>query len=160
LMPDSWSVGLWTFSVRPSPQNDWSQLVPLGAVANNRSALLDAAHSLPTLTNGDTGLYKTALAAYQSVTGHYAANKVNSVVLMTDGANTDTNGVDLPGLIAALKAARDPNRPVSITGIALGKDADVGALRQISDATGGRTYVVRSAKDIRTAFVRVTLRGA
>lgn len=160
LMPDSWAVGMWTFSVKPPPANDWTQLVPLASVGGNRGALLNAARSLPSLSDGDTGLYKTALAAYQSVTSHYAANKVNSVVLMTDGANTDTNGIDLPTLIAQLKAAYNPQRPVSITGIALGKDADVGALRQISTATHGHTYVVRKAKDIRTVFVQVTLRGA
>lgn len=160
LMPDAWSVGLWTFSVNPPPANDWTQLVPLGAVKSNRSALLDAARSLPDRTNGDTGLYQTALAAFQAVSSHYAANKVNSVVLMTDGANTDVNGIDLSALIATLKATYNPKRPVSITSIALGKDADVSALKQISAATGGHTYVVRRASDIRTVFVQVTLGGA
>jgi Ca-activated chloride channel homolog len=160
LMPDAWSVGLWTFSVNPPPANDWTERVPLAAVKSNRDALRDAANALPSQTTGDTGLYKTALAAFQSVSSHYAPDKVNSVVLMTDGANTDVNGIDLPTLVATLKASYDPKRPVNITTIALGADADVNALHQISAATGGRTYVVRKAEDIRTVFVQVALRSS
>jgi len=159
LMPDTWSVGLWTFSLKPPPANDWTELVPLGSVQTQRAALLTAAGSMPARASGDTGLYSTALAAFQTVTAQYAANKTNSVVLLTDGANVDPDDSNLPTLLAKLKAARDPRRPVSIITIALGKDADVHALQQISAATGGRTFVVRQAGDIRAIFVRIALRS-
>jgi Mg-chelatase subunit ChlD len=158
LMPDAWAAGLWIFSLRPAPANDWTELVPLGPVGSNRSSLLSAARSMPSRAVGDTALYSTALAAFTSVSNHYQADKVNSVILMTDGANTDPADSSLPALIAALKQAYDPKRPVNINTIALGADADVNALQQISAATGGRTYVVRNAQDIRNVFVRVALR--
>lgn len=160
LMPDVWGAGLWIFSLKPAPANDWTQLVPLGSVRNNRSALLSAARSMPSRAVGDTALYSTALASFKEVSRHYQADKVNSVILMTDGANTDPADNSLPALITALKAQFDPKRPVNINTIALGADADVRALQQISAATGGRTYVVRQAQDIRNVFVRVALRSS
>jgi Ca-activated chloride channel family protein len=160
LMPDAWGAGLWIFSLKPAPANDWTQLVPLGSVRNNRSALLSAARSMPSRAAGDTALYSTALASFKEVSRHYQADKVNSVILMTDGANTDPADNSLPALITALKAQFDPKRPVNINTIALGADADVRALQQISAATGGRTYVVRQAQDIRNVFVRVALRSS
>ncbi|MEP7179166.1 MAG: VWA domain-containing protein [Pseudonocardiales bacterium] len=160
LMPDTWAAGLWIFSLRPEPANDWTELVPLGTVRTNRDTLLSAARSMPDRAVGDTALYSTALAAFNSVSSHYQADKVNSVILMTDGANTDPADSSLPALIAALKQRFNPKRPVNIDTIALGADADVNALQQISVATGGRTYVVRKAQDIRTVFVRVALRSS
>jgi Ca-activated chloride channel family protein len=157
LMPDAWAAGLWIFSLKPAPANDWTELVPLGSLRSNRSALLSAARDMPSRAVGDTALYSTALAAFTSVGSHYEPDKVNSVLLMTDGANTDPDDSSLPALIAALKQRFDPKRPVNIDTIALGADADVSALKQISAATGGHTYVVRSAQDIRTVFVRVAL---
>lgn len=160
LMPDAWSAGLWVFSLKPAPATDWTPLVPIGPVSANRSALLQAARSMPSLAVGDTALYETAKAAFKQVTRQYKAGKVNSVILMTDGANTDPDDSSLPALIATLKREFDPKRPVNINTIALGADADVSALRQISAATGGKTYVVRNAQDIRSVFVRVALRGS
>jgi Ca-activated chloride channel homolog len=157
LIPGNWSFGLWTFSEKPAPANDWTQLVPLGPVNSNRKAILDAARSLPSSVGGNTGLYSTALAAYKNVTAHYAPNKVNSVLLMTDGANVDPTNNSLPALISQLKALYNPHRPVRITTIAFGKDADVQALKQISGATGGHSYVAREPGDLSTVFAQVAL---
>lgn len=158
LVPDTWSVGLWTFSSKRPPADDWTSLVPLGPVKTQRAALVTSARDLPNLVGGDTGLYATALAAFREVTAHYAPNMVDSVVLMTDGSNVDPGGISLPALLAALKQGFHPDKPVSITTIALGADADVAALRQISAATTGTTYVVRNPQDIRTVLLQTVLR--
>ncbi|MDQ2750169.1 MAG: VWA domain-containing protein [Actinomycetota bacterium] len=160
LMPDVWSAGLWIFSRKPAPGTDWTQLVPLGPLQSNRTALLTGARSMPGRAGGDTALYATALNAFKTVSAQYKANKVNSVILMTDGANVDPDDLNLPALITALKARFDPKRPVNINTIALGADADVSALQQISAATAGRTYVVRKPQDIRSVFVRVALHSS
>lgn len=159
LMPDAWSAGLWTFSLRPAPANDWTELVHLGPVQANRAALLSAARSMPNQVGGNTGLYSTALSAFLSVTSRYAKGKFNSVLLLTDGANVDPDDITLPTLIAKLKTLADPRRPVSFTTIALGKNADVAALRKISAATHGHSYIVRQAQDINTVFAQIALQG-
>jgi Ca-activated chloride channel homolog len=160
LMPGNWSFGLWSFSEQPAPAHDWTQLVPLGTVDANRGAILNAVRKLPAHVGGNTGLYSTALAAFGSLTEHYAPKKVNTVLLMTDGANVDPTNNSLSALISTLKTAYNPRRPVHITTIAFGKDADVQALKQISAATGGHSYVARKPQDINTIFAEVALQSA
>ena len=159
LLPGNWSFGLWTFSQKSPPATDWTQLVPLAQVNSNRAAILNAVRGLPGDVGGNTGLYTTALAAFQNVSSHYAPNKVNSVLLMTDGANVDPSNNSLSTLISKLKANFDPKRPVRITTIAFGKDADVNALKQISAATGGHSYVARKPSDLNTVFAEVALQS-
>ncbi|MGH8962536.1 MAG: VWA domain-containing protein [Jatrophihabitantaceae bacterium] len=157
-VPDGWSAGLWSFSRQASPADDWTELVPVGPVSSDRADLLDAARSLPTRVGGDTGLYDTALAAFERARDNYRSGRVNSVVLLTDGANLDPGGISLSSLLGTLKAEYSSTSPVHIVTIALGKDADAASLRQISAATGSVTHVVRDPTDVRTVLLRSVLR--
>jgi hypothetical protein len=148
LVPDNWTMGLWTFSLHPPPATDWTELVPLGPVKTQRATLTGAAATLPSRVGGDTGLYDTALAAFQDVSAHYDPASVNVVALLTDGADVDPDSVGLPALLSRLKAGYNPSKPVHIVTIGFGADADAGALQQISDATHGQSYLVKDPKDI------------
>ncbi len=78
---------------------------------------------------------------------------VNSVVLLTDGANTDTSGIHLAALLSRLRSETSASRPLPIITIAIGPDADVETLQRISAATKGRSYTVANPADIRSAFL-------
>jgi Ca-activated chloride channel family protein len=149
LVPDDWTVGLWAFSTRLPPAPDWTALAPLGELDGRRPALVAQARALPSLIGGNTGLYDTALGAFQDVSQRYDPHDVNVVALLTDGANVDPNGIDLATLLARLKAEYNPAQPVKIVTIGFGQDADASALKQISDATHGQAYVVKNPDDIR-----------
>jgi Ca-activated chloride channel homolog len=148
LVPDDWTMGLWTFSLHPPPATDWTELVPLGPVKTQHAALTGAAASLPTRAGGNTGLYDTALAAFQDVSAHYDPASVNVVALLTDGADLDPDSVGMAALLSRLKAGYNPSKPVHIVTIGFGADADANALKQISDATHGQSYLVKDPKDI------------
>ncbi|MBY8853597.1 VWA domain-containing protein, partial [Saccharothrix sp. MB29] len=96
-----------------------------------------------------TSLNETALAAFRHVQRDYDPSKINSVTLITDGSNDDISSIDLPALISTLKAEVDPARPVPMIMVGLGEDADMDALRQIADATGGKAYQAMEPQDIR-----------
>ncbi len=163
--PDTSSLGLWGFSVDRTPTADWSQLVSLGPLGSRvgaktrRQALTAASASLPSLTGGDTGLYQTTLAGFEAVRTGYDPSQVNSVVLLTDGANTDTSGIDLPTLLSRLRSESNSSRPLPIITIAVGDDADVNTLKKISAATGGKTYPVSEPGDIRDALLDAIIRA-
>ncbi len=142
LLPESWRVGLWSFSTRTPPATDWTELVPLGPVSTQRTTLQAAAAALPARVRGNTGLYSTALAAFEHVRAQYQPDSVNIVTLLTDGEDVDPNGPDLPTLLDRLKQEFDPAHPVRIVTIGIGSGADQAALKAISDATGGQTYQV------------------
>ncbi len=148
LVPDDWTMGLWTFSQHPAPANDWTELVPLGAVKTQRDTLTGAVASLPARLGGNTGLYDTALAAFEDVSAHYDPASVNVVALLTDGADLDPDSVGLPALLSRLKAGYNPSKPVHIVTIGFGADADASALKQISDATHGQSYLVKDPNEI------------
>ncbi|ONI81845.1 VWA domain-containing protein [Saccharothrix sp. ALI-22-I] len=155
MLPDTSEIGLWAFSTNKKPPNDWIELVPVGplgepiAGATRRSQLQKGAGSLPALVGGGTALNDTALAAFRHMQQTYEPSKINSVTLFTDGSNDDISSIDLPGLLAALKAEVDPARPVPMIMIGLGTSADMNALRQIADATGGKAYQALEPEDIR-----------
>jgi hypothetical protein len=157
--PDTSSLGLWGFSVDRSGSRDWSELVSLGPLGGpttgglRRTRLLSAAARLPTQTGGNTGLYNTTIAAYEKVRSGWDPAFVNSVVLLTDGANTDRSGIHLAQLLARLRSETSTSRPLPIITIAVGAGADVSTLRRISAATGGQTYTVANPADIRSAFL-------
>jgi hypothetical protein len=83
----------------------------------------------------------------------YDPSEANSVVLLTDGSNTQTAGVGLATLLSTLRSDTSASAPLPIITIAVGKDADVPTLQQISAATGGSTLTVAEPQDIRDAVL-------
>jgi Ca-activated chloride channel homolog len=155
MLPDTSEIGLWAFSTNKKPPNDWIELVPIGPLgepiggAPRRVQLQKGAGNLPALVGGGTALHETALAAFRHVQQTYDPSKINSVTLITDGSNDDISSIDLPALVATLKQEVDPARPVPMIMVGLGADADMNALRQIADATGGKAYQAMEPEDIR-----------
>jgi Ca-activated chloride channel family protein len=77
---------------------------------------------------------------------------VTSVVIITDGKDEDEDTIGLDALVQSLGAEVDPDRPVKVIGIALGPDADMGALEQIAAATGGAAYSAVDENDLQTVL--------
>ena len=160
LYPDSAKIGLWAFSELLNPPADWDSLVSIGRLTSEvngvprREALIRATRSLPSLVEGGTGLYDTTLAAFRTVRANYDPARINSVVLLTDGRNQDDDiGIGLPTLLRTLRAEFDPAQPVPIITIGMGPDANMSALRRISETTGGKAYAALDPNDIETVFL-------
>ncbi|GIH12549.1 substrate-binding and VWA domain-containing protein [Rugosimonospora africana] len=139
------SVGLWGFS---GTGDGPDELVAFGSATaavdgvDRRQAMLDALGQLS--AHGGTPLYDTVYAAYQEMRSHWQPDSVNAILVITDGSNDVPGGMTLAQLLSALKSEQRSGRPVQIINIALGPEADADALRQISAATGGRTFVAEN----------------
>jgi ABC-type Fe3+ transport system substrate-binding protein len=165
LFPPDASVGLWAFSILQDPPHDYVQLVDVGPMNEEtedgtlrQEALIAATESLPSIADGGTGLYDTALAAFQEMRSSYQAGMVNSVVLLTDGRNEDDpEGIDLETLLTQLTAQFDPAAPVPIITIGMGPEADMEALQQISAATGTTAYHAEDPSDIQSVFLQAMI---
>ena len=152
------NLGTWLFSSNLNGSRDWVESVPIGPtnarLPNGKLRRQVLAEALVRLqaTNGDTGLYDTTLAAFRALKRSYAPDRINIVVLLTDGINDDpTGGITRAELLRRLKAEQGDN-PVQIITIAYGANADAESLRLISKATGGLAYVSRDPKDILRVF--------
>ena len=84
----------------------------------------------------------------------YDPDRVNAVVILTDGRNEDPNGISLEQLKANLRAASDPTKPIAITTIGIGPDVDPKALSQISKMTYSDFYAAPSPADMTTVLAR------
>lgn len=153
-------IGVWEFSTHLDGTRDYRQAVPIAPVGGKDPGGVTHLQRLQdhlahlTATNGDTGLYDTTLAAYQYVKRNYAPDRLNLVVLLTDGRNDDPNGgITLDQLLQQLRAGQKDDQKVRILSFAYGKDADVAALDQISKATGGQVFTSTNPTDIERVFV-------
>lgn len=163
-LPGHARVGLWIFSVdKGGPGRDWRVMEPVRRLdklefgRTQRYALRERAKEMPALTGGGTGLYDTALAAYEQALRDYRPHYSNAVVLMTDGENDDPGSIGLDQLVRRLEQLQDPFRPVRVVGIAIGSDADLGALAAIGAATGGTAYLAAEPDDILAVFAKAVL---
>jgi Ca-activated chloride channel homolog len=153
------NLGTWVFSTNLVGNRDWAESVPIGPTnarlpdGKIRRQVLAEALARLQATNGDTGLYDTTLAAFRAVQRSYAPQRINIVVLLTDGINDDpSGGIDRAELLRRLKAEQDKERPVRIITIAYGANADAASLKMIADATGGLAFVSRDPRDILHVF--------
>jgi Ca-activated chloride channel homolog len=153
-------VGAWEFSTNLEGGRDWRQTVSVGPISGQmpggKTRLEDLRQHLIALapTRGDTGLYDTTLAAYQYVKEHYVPDRLNLVVIMTDGRNDDPDGgISLSQLLQRLREGQRDDRKVRILTFAFGADADQTALGRISEATGGALFRSPDPTDIERVFV-------
>ncbi len=159
LYPDDTRIGLWAFSTHLTETTDYREIVPVGPLSarpggpSGRAQLARALASLQHVPGGSTGLYDTALAATRRVRAGWEAGRVNSVVLLSDGKNEDDHGIDLAQLLRSLRAESDPARPVPLITIAYGSQSPVAALRAMSAATAGATYVAKDPRQVRQVFL-------
>ncbi|WP_245159229.1 substrate-binding domain-containing protein [Blastococcus sp. TF02A_35] len=159
LFPDNSAIGLWVFARALEGDRDWVELEPIRALAadadgeTQRAKLQAELDTIPgRLSPGGTGLYDTALAAVRAARADFDPRAVSSVVLITDGQDEDSDSVGIDELVRTLEAENDPDRPVKVIGIALGPDADLGALERITAATGGGAYSAVDENDLQTVL--------
>jgi Ca-activated chloride channel family protein len=91
--------------------------------------------------DGGTALYDATARAFGDVRALRAEDRINAVVLLTDGEDTDSS-IAFDDLIEQLNGQGDSSAKVRVFTIAYGADAaGAGAqLAAIARATGGRDY--------------------
>jgi hypothetical protein len=156
-LPKTTKLGLWIFSIdKGGPGQDWRELAPIGRLDDDshRAQVATAAETLSKNVGGGTGLYDTIWAAYQKAQAQYDPDRVNAVVILTDGRNDDPNGISLEQLKANLRSASDPDKPIAITTIGIGPDVDATALTEVSKMTYSDFYSAPTPADMTTVLAR------
>jgi len=135
-------VGLRIFSTDVSDQDptDYKDLVPIGAISDDRDQIRTAIRSL--VPTQGTPLYTVTHDSYQQMAQQFDPARINAVVLLTDGRNEDDNNNDLPGLLKFLQGQNEgeSTKPVRVFPIAYGSDADEATLKRIAEATNAAEY--------------------
>ena len=137
-------VGLWIFSSNLDGALPYRQIEPIARLAQSRDALKRSINLLR--AGGGTGLYRTARASADFMRTGLDRSRINAVLLLTDGQDTD-NCCDLNPTVSALMA-RNESGAVRIFTIGYGTDADMGVLRRISGATEAVAYQATDTSSI------------
>lgn len=157
-------IGAWAFSTHLDGQGkDYKELVPVGPLSETvngvlrKQALAQQLATVQAKATGDTGLNDTLKAAYQEMMDGYQKDKINVLLVLTDGAGNDDpqGGVKNDELLEYLKAEFDPKRPVSILLIAFGPDAVKGKkeMDAIAQATAGEAFIAKNILQVRDVFL-------
>jgi ABC-type Fe3+ transport system substrate-binding protein len=165
LFPADAEIGQWVFSTHLDGQGrDWRENVSVGPLSETvngvlrKDALVKSLATTRAKATGDTGLNDTVKAAYGEMTRTYAEDKINTILILTDGAGNDDpdGGVSDSQIITYLKKTYNPKRPVSILLIAFGPDAPKGKRQMdaLAKATGGEAYIAKDILQVRDFFLQ------
>ncbi|WP_157421576.1 VWA domain-containing protein [Agromyces sp. Leaf222] len=148
-------LGVWAFSTLRNGDLDYEELAPIAPLgdAAHTQQIAGIIQSLPSRLGGATGLYDTVLAAVDRVREGYDPEKVNAVLLITDGRNEDENGIDLDTLLAQLSKGEEGKQPVPVIMIGFGPDTDLDAMKKIAKVTKGGAYSASKPEDLGIVLV-------
>lgn len=126
-------VGLTTFSDEIRP------LVPIGSMAQNGAKLRQVVAGVN--ADGGTKIYDVTAAAVQQVAKVADKSRINAVVLLTDGEDTDSSRT-ADQVVQELGGQGDSSRRVRVFTIAYSSGAAGAAdvLAKIAAASGGKSY--------------------
>ncbi|SDH39228.1 extracellular solute-binding protein [Sinosporangium album] len=158
-------IGVWEFSTDLNGAGrDYRELVSVGALAEpvngvpRKDLLARRLRAIEAKPMGDTGLNDTLAAAYARMKAGYQPDKINTILVLTDGAGNDDPGGGLSNteILQRLERGFDPDRPVNILLIAFGPDAAQGKrqMNALAKATGGEAFIVKDIRDVRGAFLK------
>ena len=121
--------------------------VPLGAPSTSRPAVSRAVQNL--FPNGNAPVYPAVSRALDDVRSLRDPDRINAVVVLSDGAGTTVGRQELLRQIAAEPVTEGTS--VRIFTVAYGGGADTEALKQIAAASGG-AFFTGSPKDIKDVY--------
>jgi Ca-activated chloride channel family protein len=157
---DDDEVGLWVFSTDlGGPEPSYVEVVPIGRIGDQIDDIR-AAIDRQFPTNG-TPLYDVVGAAHEAALAGYDPERINAVVVLTDGVNDDgipdDDADQFDALLSGLRAGSEgaSSRPVRVFTISYGGDADVITLRAIASATSAAHYDASNPATIEQVFTAV-----
>jgi Ca-activated chloride channel family protein len=150
--PDD-EVGLLAFSTEtagnPKP---YREIVAPKPIRENKELLTSAINDLS--AEGGTALYTTVRAAQQEMLENLDSDRINAVVVLTDGKNEYPADNDLDALLRDLDAD-ELERSVRVFTVAFSEAADFDTLTKIASATKATSYDARDPAVIEKVMVSV-----
>jgi Ca-activated chloride channel homolog len=125
---DQERVGLLEFNTRVT------NIVELDTLAKNRAPLTQDIDRMQ--ATGNTALLDAVDAAYNRLQQQADPNRINAIVVMTDGRENASNITTSE--LAQRISEGNQRVPVVIFCVAYGSDADFGLLQMLADASGGQ----------------------
>lgn len=152
---DEVALRIFSTDLATTEPTDYVDLVPFGPIGAQREEVASRIRSL--VPTQGTPLYTAARDAYRLLQTEYEPDRINAIVLLSDGQNEDPRNGDLQGLLTELGSANEgqSSRPVRLFPIAYGDGADMSTLRQLAEATNAAAYDASDPATIANVFTAV-----
>lgn len=151
--PDD-QVGVWAFtSGLPGPSGVHLEIAPLAPLGPNLDRVRRAIGELVPLEG--TPLYAVTRQAVTTMSASADPDRINAIVLLTDGRNEYPPDTDLDGLIRSVQVSENAAGAVRVFSIAYGQDADLETLKRISEASRAAAYDATDPTSIERIFTAV-----
>ena len=152
---DDVALRIFSTDLSTTEPTDYIDLVPFGPIAAQREEIASRIRSL--VPTQGTPLYTAVRDSYDLMQREYEPDRINAVVLLSDGQNEDPRNSDLQGLLDTLASANEgqSSRPVRLFPIAYGDGADLSTLRQLAEATNAAAYDASDPASITKVFTAV-----
>jgi Ca-activated chloride channel homolog len=157
---DQDQVGLRIFTTNVDGNGaDFTDLVPISPMGTIRESMSRTIDNLQPLEG--TPLYTVAQASLDLMKKDLDPTRINAIVLLTDGQNSDGDDADdqkqLDALIASSRKGSEGESVASVRifPIAYGSSADLGVLKRIAEATTATAYDASDPNTIEKVFTNV-----
>jgi Ca-activated chloride channel family protein len=146
-------VGLWAFSTDLGRTGQpYRELVPVGPAAQTIPKMKQDIDSL--VADGGTALYATLRDAQKASLQDLDTERINAIVLLSDGRNEYPPDTDLDSLLRQVEG-ESVDTSVRIFTIGYGDSADSASLTAIADASRGQYYEATDPASIEKVMVSV-----
>lgn len=145
-------VGVWAFT-SDYGAGVYQELAPVSRLSDQIDDMRTSIESLIPLNA--TPLYAETRQAVAAMTASADPERINAIVLLTDGKNEYPSDTDLDGLVRSLTTTELTAGSVRVFSIGYGADADLDALRQISEASRAAAYDASDPASIERIFTAV-----
>lgn len=152
-------IGVWAFTTGVSSALG-ENLVPVrefDKLGSGKETLQNSVEDLKKSEKGGTPLYDSIGEAYTYMQGQAEAGRINAIVVLTDGADTDSE-MSLESLLIKINSSQKEGgsaTQVRIFPIAYGEAANKDVLTQIAKASGGQMFDASDPTKIDTVFASV-----
>lgn len=152
-------IGVWAFTTDISSKLG-DNLVPVrdfGRLGAGREQLEDQVSDLAHARQGGTPLYDAIGDAYDYMVKHAEPGRINAIVVLSDGEDTDSS-TSLDSLLVRINQSAKEGRadtPVRIFTIVYSDDADKNVLGRIAKASGGQSFDASDPERIDAVFASV-----
>lgn len=145
VMPPSFGLGVRTFGKNLDGGDAYRIDADTELLTDDhRTEVMNAVGTVsPTVNSGDEG-YAALLAAYRAAIENYSQDRTNSILLITDGPEDDSDAAGRQ-LLSELEQLDDPAAPVRVDVVAIDSGGST-ALRTLAERTNG-SYVELPTSD-------------
>ena len=152
-------VGVWAFTTDVSSDlgNNLVPVHPFGPLGGGRETLEGQIEDLAHAQRGGTPLYDSISKAYDYMLKHAEPGRINAIVVLSDGEDTDSE-TSLDSLLVKINQSAKEGAvkaPVRIFTIVYSDDANENALARIAKASGGQSFDASDPARIDAVFASV-----